>query len=193
MSINVADWLRGLGLEQYEQAFRDNDIDGEMLPELTADDLIGLGVTSIGHRRKLLAAIAALRAKRRNLPQTTARRCRRDLRRGRAAPADGDVLRSGRLDRALARGSIPRICARSSAPTTAASPRRSPASTASSPSTWATACWSTSATRRRTRTTPSGRCGPASLSSTRSARLASAASRCRSGSASPPGWSWSAT
>jgi class 3 adenylate cyclase len=59
--MDVAAWLRGLGLEQYAPAFRDNDVDGEVLPELTADDLIGLGVTSIGHRRKLLAAIAALR------------------------------------------------------------------------------------------------------------------------------------
>jgi class 3 adenylate cyclase len=58
--MDVAAWLRGLGLEQYAPAFRDNDVDGEVLPELTADDLIGLGVTSIGHRRKLLAAIAAL-------------------------------------------------------------------------------------------------------------------------------------
>ena len=52
MSIDVADWLRRLGLEQYAPAFAANDIDGEILPELTADDLIGLGVTSIGHRRK---------------------------------------------------------------------------------------------------------------------------------------------
>src|SRR3984957_9319391 len=58
--MDVAAWLRELGLEQYAPAFRDNDVDGEVLPELTADDLIGLGVTSIGHRRKLLAAIAAL-------------------------------------------------------------------------------------------------------------------------------------
>jgi class 3 adenylate cyclase len=49
-----------LGLERYASAFRDNDVDAEVLPELTADDLIGLGVTSIGHRRKLLAAIAAM-------------------------------------------------------------------------------------------------------------------------------------
>src|SRR5208337_2550946 len=55
-------WLRGLGLEQYAPAFRDNDVDGEVLPELTADDLIAIGVTSVGHRRKLLAAIAALGA-----------------------------------------------------------------------------------------------------------------------------------
>ena len=59
--MDVSAWLRGLGLEHYTPAFRDNDIDAEILPELTADDLIGLGVTSIGHRRKLLAAIAALR------------------------------------------------------------------------------------------------------------------------------------
>jgi class 3 adenylate cyclase len=61
MPINVADWLRRLGLEQYEPAFSANDIDDEVLPELTAEDLAGLGVSSIGHRRKLLAAIAALR------------------------------------------------------------------------------------------------------------------------------------
>ena len=61
MSVDVADWLRGLGLGQYAPAFAANDVDAEVLPELTADDLIGLGVTSIGHRRKLLATIAALR------------------------------------------------------------------------------------------------------------------------------------
>src|SRR6516162_10163131 len=61
MSIDVDEWLRGLGLEQYAPAFAANDIDADVLPELTADDLIGLGVGSIGHRRKLLAAIAALR------------------------------------------------------------------------------------------------------------------------------------
>ena len=59
--MDVVSWLRGLGLERYEATFRDNDIDSEILPELTTDDLIGLGVTSIGHRRKLLAAISALR------------------------------------------------------------------------------------------------------------------------------------
>jgi len=61
--VDVAAWLNRLGLEQYERAFRENDVDAEVLPELTAEDLIGLGVTSIGHRRKLLAAIAALREK----------------------------------------------------------------------------------------------------------------------------------
>ncbi|MGA8196818.1 MAG: adenylate/guanylate cyclase domain-containing protein, partial [Acetobacteraceae bacterium] len=60
--MDVAAWLRGLGLEQYAPAFRDHDVDGEVLPELTAEDLISIGVTSVGHRRKLLAAIAALGA-----------------------------------------------------------------------------------------------------------------------------------
>jgi predicted ATPase/class 3 adenylate cyclase len=60
--MDVGAWLCGLGLGQYKPAFRENDIDAEVLTDLTAEDLIGLGVASIGHRRKLLAAIAALRA-----------------------------------------------------------------------------------------------------------------------------------
>jgi class 3 adenylate cyclase/predicted ATPase len=60
--MDVAAWLRGLALEQYAPAFHDNDVDGELLSELTADDLISIGVTSVGHRRKLLAAIAALKS-----------------------------------------------------------------------------------------------------------------------------------
>jgi class 3 adenylate cyclase len=58
--VDITAWLHRLGLQRYEQAFRENDVDAEILPKLTADDLIGLGVTSIGHRRKLLDAIAAL-------------------------------------------------------------------------------------------------------------------------------------
>ena len=60
--MDVAAWLRGLGLEQHAPAFQHNAIDGEVLRELTADDLKDLGVTLVGHRRKLLAAIAVLRA-----------------------------------------------------------------------------------------------------------------------------------
>ena len=48
-------------MQQYEKAFRDNEIDAAVLPELTADDLRDIGVSLVGHRRKLLAAIAALR------------------------------------------------------------------------------------------------------------------------------------
>jgi class 3 adenylate cyclase/predicted ATPase len=60
--MDVGSWLRGLGLERYEAAFRENEIDETVLPALTADDLKDLGVGIVGHRRKLLDAIAALRA-----------------------------------------------------------------------------------------------------------------------------------
>ena len=58
--MDVTEWLRGLGLDQYLTAFRANDIDEEVLRRLTGEDLRELGVTSIGHRRRLLDAIAAL-------------------------------------------------------------------------------------------------------------------------------------
>ncbi|HZW47841.1 MAG TPA: adenylate/guanylate cyclase domain-containing protein, partial [Microvirga sp.] len=58
--MDIGVWLRSLGLERYEQAFRDNEIDAQILPRLTADDLKDIGVTIVGHRRKLLEAIAAL-------------------------------------------------------------------------------------------------------------------------------------
>jgi class 3 adenylate cyclase len=59
--MNVADWLRHLGLERYEAAFQENDVSAGVLPSLTAEDLKDLGVASVGHRRQLLEAIAALR------------------------------------------------------------------------------------------------------------------------------------
>src|SRR5215213_8346284 len=70
--MDVGTWLRDLGLGQYEQVFRENDIDLAVLADLTADDLSGLGIASIGHRRKLLAAIAALRAGSDPVPTATA-------------------------------------------------------------------------------------------------------------------------
>ncbi len=60
--MDVASWLRNLGLERYETSFRENDVDAELLPTLTADDLKELGIASLGHRRRLLEAIAALRS-----------------------------------------------------------------------------------------------------------------------------------
>ena len=59
--MDLSGWLRSLGLEQYEEAFRDNAIEPDLLPTLTAEDLKELGVSLVGHRRKLLDAIAALR------------------------------------------------------------------------------------------------------------------------------------
>ena len=58
----ILDWLRSLGLEEYEAAFRDNKINERVLPSLTAEDLKELGVAALGHRRILLDAIAALDA-----------------------------------------------------------------------------------------------------------------------------------
>src|ERR1700677_4611054 len=58
--MDLGDWLRSLGLSEYEPSFRDNQIDGEVLRNLTVDDLKELGVASVGHRRKLLSAIAEL-------------------------------------------------------------------------------------------------------------------------------------
>jgi class 3 adenylate cyclase/predicted ATPase len=59
--MDVADWLRGLGLERYEATFRENDVGADLLPSLTAEDLKDLGILPVGHRRRLLEAIAALR------------------------------------------------------------------------------------------------------------------------------------
>jgi hypothetical protein len=61
-TVDVAAWLKNLGLGQYVAAFRDNAIDDDLLPSLTAEDLKDLGVTIVGHRRKLLDAIVALGA-----------------------------------------------------------------------------------------------------------------------------------
>ena len=66
--MNIGQWLRGLGLQSYEQAFEDNGIDLEILPHLTVDDLKEMGIQAVGHRRKLLEAISLLQT-----DQTTAR------------------------------------------------------------------------------------------------------------------------
>ena len=62
-AMDVGGWLRSLGLEQHEANFRNNNIGADVLPHLTADDLKELGVASIGDRRRLLVAIAALAAR----------------------------------------------------------------------------------------------------------------------------------
>jgi hypothetical protein len=60
--MDIVVWLRSLGLGKYEGAFRDNEIDETVLPNLTAEDRKDLSVSIVGHRRKLLDAIAALRS-----------------------------------------------------------------------------------------------------------------------------------
>src|SRR5712671_5212612 len=82
--MDIAAWLQGLGLERYVPAFHDNEIDWEVLPKLTSEDLREIGVGAIGHRRKLLDAIAALSAEK---PATTVTAVPRD------APASPDAER----------------------------------------------------------------------------------------------------
>jgi hypothetical protein len=60
--MDIVVWLRSLGLEEYEAAFRENEIDETVLPSLTEEHLKQLGVTALGHRLKLLDTIAALRS-----------------------------------------------------------------------------------------------------------------------------------
>ena len=59
--MDLGGWLRSLGLERYETAFRENEIDETVLVRLTHENLKELGVTALGHRLKLLDAIAVLR------------------------------------------------------------------------------------------------------------------------------------
>ena len=58
--MDVGGWLRGLGLGQYEEKFRDNKIDADVLPRLTVDDLKDIGVSVVGDRRRLLDAIVVI-------------------------------------------------------------------------------------------------------------------------------------
>ena len=144
--MDVAAWLRGLGLEQYAQLFRDNDIDGEILCGMTAEDLKELGISSFGHRRRLLNAITALRG----VPAT------RDVAQSAtsvtSAPTSPPTIAAERRQLTVMFcdlvGSTPLstrfdpedLRERSSAPTIAASPTPSPALAVLSPSIWATAC-----------------------------------------------------
>jgi class 3 adenylate cyclase/predicted ATPase len=79
--MDLGAWLRSLGLERYEGAFRENEIDETVLPSLTEEHLKQLGVTALGHRVKLLDAIAALR------DDTGAQRPSSDLKIAPAAPS----------------------------------------------------------------------------------------------------------
>ena len=81
--MDVAAWLQGLGLERYVPAFRDNEIDWDALPKLSAEDLKDLGVVLRGHRRRLLDAIAALGAA---VPAASATAAPRDA----PAPAEAE-------------------------------------------------------------------------------------------------------
>src|SRR5580692_4204672 len=69
-TMDIAVWLRDLGLQQYDALFRENDIDAEVLSDLTDADLEKIGV-SLGHRKRLLKAVAALASPAAPLPAAT--------------------------------------------------------------------------------------------------------------------------
>ena len=66
--LHIADWLEKLGLGQYAQPFAENDISFSILSDLTDQDLKEIGVSSLGHRRQLLRAIAELNAAEKGAP-----------------------------------------------------------------------------------------------------------------------------
>ena len=154
----IADWLEKLGLGQYAERFAENDIDVSVLPYLTDVDLEKIGV-SLGHRRKILAAIAELSGapssktetgngivepKPQDSPerrQVTVMFC--DL--------VGSTALSARMDPEDLREVISAYqkCVTDTV-------QRFGGFVAS---TWAMGYWSTSATRKPMRTTPSARCG----------------------------------
>ena len=102
--MNVAQWLNAIHLGQYEALFREHEIDADVLPDLVEADLEKIGVP-LGHRKRLLRAIAALSAG--GTPPVSCEAClcpavpvsANVRRRGRTAADHGDVLRSRRLDR----------------------------------------------------------------------------------------------
>ena len=109
--MDVVVWLRSLGLGKYEAAFRENEIDERVLPNLTQEDLKEIGVGPVGHRRILLEAIAALRwdasvelfrhgSPRAGIGCRANCRARRRSRR-RASAYHGDVLRPCGIDKHL--------------------------------------------------------------------------------------------
>ena len=137
--MDITAWLQNLDLGRYVSAFHDNDIDAEVLLKLTADDLISIGVASVGHRRKLLDAISNLGT---TVPTAV------EAARAPSAPAQDDAERRQLTvmfcdlvgSTALSTRIDPEDLRELISAYHALSPRRSAASTASSRSTWATAC-----------------------------------------------------
>ena len=111
--MDIAAWLRGLGLEAYQAAFRDNGVHAEVLPELTEAHLAALGL-ALGPRLKLLKAIAALpEGALRSRPPEPRSEAPAAAPQAERWAADGDVLRPGRFDGILLGASRSlRSCAR---------------------------------------------------------------------------------
>jgi SAM domain (Sterile alpha motif) len=186
--MDVSTWLRDLGLENYVQAFQAHDIDAEVLPRLTADDLTALGITSIGHRRKLLDAIAALDqgwGPAAAAAPAAGQRVEAERRQLTVLFCDlvGSTELAARLDPEDLREVI-----RRPAPTWSAGMR------GTWPGSWGTASWRSSAGHARTKTMPSARCAPVFSWSGKSPSSSRAPGcRCRRASGLRRATSWSAT
>ena len=160
--MDIAAWLRGLGLERYAKSFRDNEIDAAVLPRLTDEHLKELRLP-LGPRLKLLAAIAMLRdetappapAPGIPMPAGTAPSTAAERRQLTVMFCDlvGSTALSGRLDPE----EMQEVLRHTRTPSRA----RFCALAGTSPSSWAMGCWPTSAGLARTRTTPSVPCGRA--------------------------------
>ena len=98
--MDIAGWLSSLGLGKYATTFAKNEITPEVLPHLSDADLKELGLP-MGPRKLVLAAIAELGKSDMRDPKPVGRFERLSTVRGRASPVDGDVRRSGRIDRVV--------------------------------------------------------------------------------------------
>ena len=148
--MDIAAWLQDLGLERYVSAFRKNEIDWEVLPKLTSEDLREIGVAAIGHRRKLLDAIASLGPE---APAAALTAAPVEAERRQLTVTFCDLVGSTPLATRYDPEDLREIVG----PIIAVSPIRSPASLGLLPSTWATACSFISVIRTPTRTMPSAR------------------------------------
>ncbi|MGN6100704.1 MAG: adenylate/guanylate cyclase domain-containing protein, partial [Devosia sp.] len=104
MSGAIRDWLAGIGLEQYASAFEDNDIDADLIAALGDSDLRELGVVSLGHRKRLLRSIEALKpsglpAEAASAPALALEPKSDALLMASAAPASGSTPRSSQAER----------------------------------------------------------------------------------------------
>jgi hypothetical protein len=161
--MDLGAWLRDLGLERYEAAFRENEIDETVLPDLTHETLKELGVTAVGHRLKLLGAIAALRADRGT--KATANDAVALSTAPSASPEDRAERRQVTVmfsdlvgSTALSARMTQKTSARSFQRTKSASLRPWGAPAGSWRSIWATEYWCISGIPKPTRTTQSGQC-----------------------------------
>src|SRR5580658_7657076 len=129
--MDVGEWLRSLGLGQYEATLRDNEIDDTVLSDLTDGDLEKLGVP-MGHRKRLLKAIVSLGSTETTTKPTNPAPTPTSPSAANSPLCSAISSARPRCPHAL----IPRICARSSGPTKTPAPARSLAMTASSRNSW---------------------------------------------------------